>query len=134
MRRLGCDRVRRQHGARARLRRLLVAGMHFGEDVSSRYGVAALQPARHAHGVIDCVLLRAAPCPELERSLTDRERAQADDDAVARGDDLAQDGRDRERRRVWVTALRSNLTLVRGRSGPVFHGCAFLSVRRVSRH
>jgi SAM-dependent methyltransferase len=80
--RAGFDRVRVLYGAHGRQCRLFVPRVHLGKDVSGRNGVATLHPTDDADRMIHRIVLRAAPRAELERCLTEGERAGTNDDAV----------------------------------------------------
>src|SRR5947209_11609731 len=90
----------------------LVTRVDLGERLAFLHLVSTLLPADDSDGVIDRVVLRASSGPEMERGDADGQRGEALHVAVARGEDLADEGRLRQLR-LRIAALRAHPALVR---------------------
>src|SRR5207253_10532961 len=83
-----------------------------GERLAGGHLVPALAQADDADGVVDRVLLGAAPRAEVECGQADGDRPQPGDEAGVRRGHLRYDGRPRESRLVRIAALDSHPALV----------------------
>src|SRR5438270_8737866 len=117
-RRRAVDDVRAEDGVRRIVCGRLVTRVDLGERFAFLHLVSTLLPADDSDGVIDRIVLRASSRAEMERGDSDGQRGEALHVAVARGEDLADEGRLRKLP-VRIAPLRPHPALVRLEGRPV---------------